>query len=78
MKRRAFLCAMLLAALPVQARAERFRRGLLWRVSKTDVAASHVYGTIHVPDPRRAQLPPQVKARLDAAMSLMLEFMGVD
>ena len=74
MKRRAFLCAMLLAALPVQARAERFTRGLLWRVSKTDVAASHVYGTIHVPDPRLAQLPPQVKARLDAARSLMLEF----
>lgn len=74
MKRRAFLCAMLLAALSVQARAERFTRGLLWRVSKTDVAASHVYGTIHVPDPRLAQLPPQVKARLDAARSLMLEF----
>ena len=58
----------------VQARAERFTRGLLWRVSKTDVAASHVYGTIHVPDPRPAELPPQVKARLDAARSLMLEF----
>ena len=53
---------------------ERFGRGLLWRVAKEGVAASHIYGTIHVPDPRLAELPAVVRQRFDAATSLMLEF----
>ena len=73
MKRRAFLCALLLAALPVQARPSASPAACSG-MSRPIPAASHVYGTIHVPDPRLAQLPPQVKARLDAARSLMLEF----
>jgi uncharacterized protein len=76
MKRRAFLAAALAAlALPAYALAdERFTRGLLWRVEKAGVAPSHVYGTIHVPDARLAQLPAPVRQRFDAAKSLMLEF----
>ena len=74
MKRRAFLAGMLLAALPVHARTRRFTRGLLWRVEKAGVAASHVYGTIHVPDVRLAELPAVVRSRFDRAKSLMLEF----
>ena len=75
MKRRAFLLAGLAAAaLPVRAQAGRFDRGLLWRVSKADVAPSHVFGTIHVPDERLAALPAAVRAHFDQARSLMLEF----
>jgi uncharacterized protein YbaP (TraB family) len=53
---------------------ERFSRGLLWRVSRKGAAPSHVYGTIHVPDPRLAELPAIVRQRFAAAKSLMLEF----
>ncbi|HSA91127.1 MAG TPA: TraB/GumN family protein [Burkholderiales bacterium] len=74
MKRRVFLAGMLAATLPLHARTERFARGLLWRVEKAGIAASHVYGTIHVPDPRLAELPAVVRGRFDAARSLMLEF----
>lgn len=74
MKRRVFLAGMLAAALPLHGRTERFARGLLWRVEKAGIAASHVYGTIHVPDPRLAELPAVVRGRFDAARSLMLEF----
>jgi uncharacterized protein len=74
MNRRSFVLATLLAALPAHARSARFSRGLLWRVAKRGVPPSHVFGTIHVPDPRLAELPPAVRRRFDAAKSLMLEF----
>ena len=58
MNRRGFLLSsLLLSAFPAWAAPdERFARGLLWRVSKKDVAPSHVFGTIHVADPRLAEL----------------------
>lgn len=74
MNRRGFVLATLLAALPAHGRSERFARGLLWRVAKHGVPASHVFGTLHVPDPRLAELPATVRRRFDAARSLMLEF----
>ena len=75
MNRRGFVLAMLLAALPVHAHSGRFSRGLLWRVTKRGVPPSHVFGTIHVPDPRLAELPAAVRRRFDASKSLMLEFL---
>lgn len=76
MRRRAFLAGALASlALPARAAAaQRFTRGLLWRVEKRGVAPSHVYGTIHVPDARLAQLPAPVRQRFEGAKSLMLEF----
>lgn len=68
------MLAALFAALPVHGRTERFARGLLWRVAKDGVPASHVYGTIHVADARLAELPGVVRQSFDAAKSLMLEF----
>lgn len=76
MKRRQFILGSI-AAMGFGVHAgveERFGRGLLWRVAKEGVAASHIYGTIHVPDPRLAELPAVVRQRFDAATSLMLEF----
>jgi uncharacterized protein YbaP (TraB family) len=66
-----------LALLLVPARsgaAGRFERGLLWRVSAKKAAASHVYGTIHVTDPRLARLPAPVHRAFDHARALMLEY----
>ncbi len=77
MNRRQFaILSVLLGAGSLRgAPTERFSRGLLWRVAKKGVDASHVYGTIHVADPRLAALPAQVLEALDGARSLMLEFL---
>ena len=53
---------------------ERFAKGVLWRVSKAGVAASYVYGTIHVADPRVAELPAPVRKAFDSAQSLVIEY----
>jgi len=76
LSRRRFLAAALAALLvPGGSRAAgRFGRGLLWRVTGKAVAGSHVYGTIHVADPRLAQLPEPVSKAFDGARALMLEF----
>lgn len=76
MRRREFLAgiAVTLVASRAPARAQ-YERGLLWRVTKPGVPASHVYGTIHVADPRLAELPAPVREAFDAARSLMLEFL---
>ncbi|TAK80067.1 MAG: TraB/GumN family protein [Betaproteobacteria bacterium] len=76
MKRRQFVqMALLLSATPsLFAAAKRFQRGLLWRVTHKKMAASHVYGTIHVADARLGSLPRPVQKAFDAAKSLMLEF----
>ena len=77
MKRREFLgaAALLFAAAALGAPGERFRGGLLWRVTRRNLAPSHVYGTIHVADPRLATLPAPVQRTFDAAKSLMVEFL---
>jgi hypothetical protein len=75
MKRRDFLMAgFATVAFPASSAEEKFARGLLWRVTKDRIPASHVYGTIHVADARIAELPAVVRRRFDAAKSLMLEF----
>ena len=76
MKRREFVrvALMLCAAPALAAPPKRFQRGLLWRVTRKEVAPSHVYGTIHVADPRLRALPPAVQGAFDGARTLMLEF----
>jgi uncharacterized protein len=75
-RRRAFLLAasLLAVALPVRA-AERYTRGLLWRITRKGVAPSHVYGTIHVADARLSELPAPVLKAFAASNSLMVEFL---
>ena len=53
--------------------AEKFTKGVLWRVSKPGVPASHVYGTIHLADPRALKIPPQVMRALDGSRSYAME-----
>jgi hypothetical protein len=59
----ACLCAAAIA-LPAHAEAQpsetRFAKGLLWRVSKSGIAPSYVFGTIHLADPRVLEIPDPV------------------
>jgi uncharacterized protein len=77
MKRRRFLAAALGLALPVPgAAAERFTRGLLWRLERPGVAPSHLYGTMHAGDPRLEELPLPVRRAFGGSRSLMLEYVA--
>lgn len=68
------MLAALAALLPVPARgARRFEHGLLWRLAGKGGPASHVFGTIHVADPRLDELPPAVRRAFDASRVLMVE-----
>ena len=71
------LLPVLIAANSEQVQAAeakaRFSRGLLWRVSKPGVAASHVFGTIHIADPRVLLIPDPVLQALARATSYAME-----
>ncbi len=62
---------VLLCSLP--ALGQRFDSGLLWRVEGGGVAASHVFGTVHVADPRVTRLPQPVARAFEEARSLTVE-----
>lgn len=72
MRRRALLALLLLAALPAAA-AERFAQGVLWRVSKPGAPPSHVFGTIHLADPRALELPEPVQRTFSEARNFVME-----
>jgi len=65
------LCTTL-AAFPAHP-AERFEQGLLWRIEGKGAAASHVFGTIHLADPRVTRLPDAVAREFGQARSLTIE-----
>lgn len=73
MKRRAFLLAAALAALP--ARGARYERGLLWRVTKDGKATSFVFGTIHDADARVAMPPAVANEAFTRSRTLLVEFL---
>jgi uncharacterized protein len=55
----------------------RFDAGRLWRISKTGVADSFVFGTIHAADRRVATIPPQVRAAMRRTQTLATEVAAV-
>lgn len=69
----AAVLAALVLAWSLPAAAQRFDRGLLWRIEGSGAQPSHVFGTIHVSDPRITQLPPAVTRELNEARSLTVE-----
>lgn len=79
--RYALALAVLLSGLfaghagPVQAAGAqaRFSHGLLWRISRPGVAASHIFGTIHLADPRVLLIPEPVMQALAQAKSYAME-----
>jgi len=68
----ALLALLAAAAAPAPAVAQ-YERGLLWRVEGKGAAPSHVFGTIHLADPRVTKLPPAVEREFDRARSVALE-----
>jgi uncharacterized protein YbaP (TraB family) len=64
--------ALSTVALPSSA-AELYERGLLWRVEGAGAQPSHVFGTIHLADPRVTRLPPAVAREFERSRSLTLE-----
>ncbi|MGH8570687.1 MAG: TraB/GumN family protein, partial [Gammaproteobacteria bacterium] len=53
----------------------RFDRGLLFQVTKAGHPESHVFGTIHVGDPRVLDLPSPVTEAFEKSRGLVIEVM---
>lgn len=69
-------CACLAAfawSLPAAAARDAFDSGLFWRVSRSGIADSFVFGTIHVPDPRVTAVPDDVNEALSRSRVLATE-----
>jgi uncharacterized protein len=75
MRRRAVLAAGLALALPAAA-VSRYTHGLLWRVDRSGIEPSHVFGTLHAGDPRLEPLPLRVQDAFARSRSLMLEYIA--
>ncbi|MBA3624359.1 MAG: TraB/GumN family protein [Methylibium sp.] len=53
--------------------ATTFDQGLLWRIQRPGIAASHLFGTVHLDDARVLEMPPAVHAALDEARVFLPE-----
>jgi len=53
--------------------AAQYEQGLLWRIEGKGASPSHVFGTVHLADPRVTRLPPAVARELERASSVSLE-----
>jgi uncharacterized protein len=75
---RILLAAACLASIAALGQsADKFSKGLLWRVSKPGVAPSYVFGTIHIADPRVLDLPePVSRALMRSKRYYMESFQG--
>lgn len=49
---------------------------ILWKVEKAGVAPSHLFGTIHISDPRVTTLSDKVKQAFGEAKTVVLEYVG--
>lgn len=59
--------------MPAAVAAERFAQGTLWRVSRAGVPSSHIFGTIHLADPRVLDVPAPVLKALQGSRSYAME-----
>jgi len=50
-----------------------YSRGILWRIESVDGRVSHVFGTIHISDPRVTDLPKAVIGALNSSNSFGME-----
>lgn len=53
--------------------AEKYQRGLLWRIEREGIAPSYLFGTLHSDDPRVLTLAPPVRQAFDRAKSFTME-----
>lgn len=76
MQRRHFLLAAACLVVPgLGLAAEQYRRGLLWRIEKKGVAASYLFGTLHLPDARLLPLPQPVAKVFARCRRLVVEML---
>ena len=61
------------ALIAVAACAEPFDHGVLWRLERSGVAPSYVFGTLHSADPRVTTLAPAVARAFAACRTLAME-----
>ena len=61
------------AAGPAGKSPHRFARGLLWRCARPRVWPSHVFGTIHLADPRVLDFPEPVRLALSRSRRYFME-----
>lgn len=69
----AFLVAAAILPSLAGAEADGFDRGLLWRVERPGLPASHVFGTMHVSDERVTTLALPVTEAFEASRAVALE-----
>ena len=62
-----------LAAALARGAAVKNGEGLLWRIEQPGAAPSHLFGTMHLTDPRAAALAPPVSAALSSARAVAVE-----
>jgi len=53
--------------------AEKYQRGLLWRIERDGIAPSYLFGTLHSDDPRVLNLAPPVRQAFDRAKTFTME-----
>jgi uncharacterized protein len=68
----AFDCPKLVRSA-VRVEEVAYPRGLLWRIESADGRISHLFGTIHIADPRVIELPPGVVKTLRGSGSFGME-----
>lgn len=61
------------AALRAEAAGVLHGKGLFWKVVSPEGAVSHVFGTMHSPDPRVTALDPAVEAALAESRAVLVE-----
>ncbi|MCG3201131.1 MAG: hypothetical protein NFCOHLIN_00993 [Gammaproteobacteria bacterium] len=62
-----------IARMPTASEPAAFGEGLLWRIEREGVAASYLFGTIHVGDPRVLDIPVAVTSALRASRLFVME-----
>jgi len=62
-----------LAAIRAEAGTVENGQAMLWRIDKEGAAASYLFGTMHMSDPRLLELPDAVRSALDEASTVVIE-----
>lgn len=69
------LSFLVLFVFPVIVFAGNYDKGLLWKIEKPGIAASYVFGTIHLEDTRVTTVPDIVKKTLSQSRSFTMEIL---
>lgn len=56
--------------------SREYGRGLLWRIERPGIAPSHLFGTVHLDDPRLLDFRPAVRTALHDAEVMLTEFLA--